>query len=366
MFVEDPGPAHYVASLPGSLAENGWHSVVYATGLARNVLLNRQIPFIAVDEFATPESILHQLQPRLLLTGTSESPDSLGLQLIRAAQQYGIVTAAFIDAGMNSEYRFRGNSNEALFFAPDWILVPDDWTRHDFIRIGARADRTVICGHPQYDYVLSLRRTWTAEDRNNWRRQFLPAVADRQQVIVFLSEGSERVSLLSPIPPLQEYTLQGWGNRTGRTEIILEEFLMAAQTLQQRPYLVLRLHPKDHQNDFHIYTTDFDHIDYELPPLELVFCADLVVGMTSMLLMEAALLGRQTLSILPRVEEMYWLSGVRDGMIPHVTTRDALQRMLNDFAQSNPIISPVRNNHMPTLGAAQRIIELISSLMKKN
>ena len=208
---------------------------------------------------------------------------------------------------MNAAYRFRGRRDEPLAYVPDWILVPDDWTRDEFIRIGASVDRTLVCGHPHYDYVLSLLRTWTAKDREQMRESLLPGLQEHQRVVVFVSEGSERLSRSPPRPSPSEYTLHGRGNSTGRTEIIIEEFLEAVQTLPQRPYLVLRLHPKDRMDDFRAYAGEFDHIDHASSPLELVFCADLVVGMTSMLLMEAALLRRRTLSIVPRAVEKDWL-----------------------------------------------------------
>ena len=89
IFAEDPGPAQYAAPLPEALAAQGWHAVVYGAGLAKNFLRQRHIPFIPVDGSMTPESILRQVKPRCLLTGTSENPDSLGLHLIHEAQRSG-------------------------------------------------------------------------------------------------------------------------------------------------------------------------------------------------------------------------------------------------------------------------------------
>jgi hypothetical protein len=330
IFAEDPGPAQYAAPLPEALAAPGWHAVVYAAGLARDFLRRRHIPFVPVDGSMTPASILDQVKPRCLLTGTSENPDSLGLHLIHAAQRSGIATAAFIDAGVNAVYRFRGRADKPLAYAPDWILVPDEWTRAEFIRIGANPDRTVVCGHPHYDYVLNLSRTWTAQDRERMRERLLPGLLKHQRVVVFLSEGSDRLRLLSSPPSPGEYTMQGRGQSTGRTEMIIEELLEAVQTLTPRPYLVLRLHPKDEADDFQAYAAEFNHIDQASPPLELVFCADLVVGMTSMLLMEAALLGRPTLSIVPRAVERDWLPTVRQGVTPCVMYRADLGKALAD------------------------------------
>jgi len=362
IFAEDPGAAHYAAPLAAALAAQGWQAVVYAAGLAGKVLRQRHIPFVPVDGSMTPRSILAQVRPRCLLTGTSENPDSLGLHLIHEAQRYGIRTAAFIDAGMNAAYRFRGRREEPLAHAPDWILVPDEWTKNEFIRAGASPDRTLVCGHPHYDYVLNLSRTWTAKEREQMRERLLPGLQEQQPVVVFVSEGSERLSLLSAPPSPSEYTMQGRGKSTGRTEIIIEEFLAAVQTLPQRPCLVLRLHPKDHADDFQAYGAEFDHIDQASPPLELVFCADLVVGMTSMLLLEAALLGRRTLAIVPRPAERDWLPTVRQGVTPCVTNRSDLAMTLADLLQDGGCASA---GLCPCVseGSLKRIIDFVERIM---
>jgi hypothetical protein len=60
----------------------------------------------------------------------------------------------------------------------------------------------------------------------------------------------------------------------------------------------------------------------------MVFACDLVCGMTTMLLYEAALLGRPTLAILPRAVEGAWLPTIASGVTPAAITRPALSRML--------------------------------------
>jgi hypothetical protein len=334
IFVEDPGPANFVSPVHGALSNNGKNSIILATGTALKCLADRGIRTEAIHANDSTERILEELAPKILLIGTSENSDSIGLKLIETARRKNIPTVGVIDAAANAEYRFRGRGDDPLAYVTDWILVADDWTRDEFLRVGASPDRTLVCGHPHYDYVLSLLRTWTAQDREQMRESLLPGLRKHQRVVVFVSEGAERLSRLPSSPSLSEYTLRGRGNCTGRTEIIIEEFLGAVQTLPQRPYLVLRLHPKDRLDDFRAYASDFDHIDHASSPLELVFCADLVVGMTSMLLMEAALLGRQTLSVIPRAVERNWLAILRQGVTPCVMHRADLVKALADLLRN--------------------------------
>ena len=362
IFVEDPGPALYAAPIPQALGEKGWQSIIYAAGLAQDALRQRKIPFMPAQAGLTAEDLIREVKPKLLLTGTSENPDSLGLQLIRAAREATIPTAAFIDARVNAAFRFRGRREQPLAYAPEWIVVPDEWTKDEFVRIGAMPERTVVCGHPQHDHVLALSRTWTASNLEAFRRRLLPGLATGQQVVVFVSEGSERVPLLSLIPSVDQYSLKGRGDRMGRTEIVIEEFLMAVEDLPERPYLVLRLHPKDHQDDFQSYEADFDHMDHGSPPLELVFCADLVVGLTSMLLLEAALLGKQTLSILPRAEERLWLPTAQHGITPCVMDRPGLTRALQKLLQNGGPPQQESRSWAPE-GSLMRLVDLVGRIL---
>lgn len=360
IFVEDPGPAHYIAPFPAALAARGRRTVVLAAGLARDVLEKRKVDFMPARENESAENLILEMQPRVLLTGTSENPDTLGLRLIDAARRAEIPSAAFVDAAMNASYRFRQRSTDALASAPDWILVPDVWTRDEFVRIGARADRVIVCGHPHYDHVINMSKTWTDIDREAMRKKLLPGLAQGRQVLIFLSEGSERVPLLQPVP-LEEYVMHGRGLRKGRTEIIMEEFLDAVGTLPQRPYLVLRLHPKDHGDDFKEYGDEFDCIDQTSPPLELVYCADLVVGMTSMLLLEAALLGRETLSIVPRAEEKKWLPTVREGITPCVMNRPELVEVMTNILKKRT--PPPGCRMCIPAGSLARVLEFVERVL---
>ena len=364
IFVADPGPANYIATLPAALAKKGRETTVFAAGLAREHLRKRGIRFEPVSPFMTADDVLSKICPRLLLTGTSENPDSLGLSLILAARRERITSVGLIDAGVNAIYRFRGRHQDSRAYAPDWILVPDEWTRQDFITLGFPEEKTIVCGHPNYDHVMDQKKFLSDEGRLAVRHRLLPGVPDDKKILIFVSEGSENVQLLSPKTPLQEYSMTGRGCRTGRTEIIMEEFLIALKSIPQKPYLLLRLHPKDDPDDFLAYVGDFDWIDWEAPVHELVFCADLVVGMTSMLIMEAALLGRPTLPILPRDIEKDWLHSIRAGMTTYVTKRSELIKVLADHLKTD--FDPLAGNNRPFIpyGSLQRTVGFIDDLLR--
>jgi hypothetical protein len=67
----------------------------------------------------------------------------------------------------------------------------------------------------------------------------------------------------------------------------------------------------------------------------MVWAADLVIGMTTMLLLEAYLLGRPTLAVLPRISEKEWLVTLSNGLTPTVATHNDLVQMLGTITNSS-------------------------------
>jgi hypothetical protein len=327
LFVEDPGAANYVAGLPPAFAGRGLSCRLFATGAAVEYLRQRGIAAEAIPPGATAAQHLAALRPDLVLVGTSENPDTLGLALVTEARRLGVPSLGAVDALANSDHRFRGRSCQPLAHAPDWLLVPDQATADAFAALGYPPGRAVVCGHPHYQAVRAVSARLASQDRSQVRRAVLPEAALPRQVVVFAAEISDGLN------PAQyqrspEYTLAGRGGSTARTAIVLEELLDALPLLRPRPYLVLRMHPKNHPDEFAAYAAEIDHVSRGGSPLELLHAADLVVGMTSMLLLEASLLDRLTLSIVPRPAERDWLPTTRSGLTPCATRREELRALL--------------------------------------
>ena len=216
-----------------------------------------------------------------------------------------------------------------LFRSPDWLLVPDRWTADRFAKLGYQKERLTVCGHPRYDYVRSVWKGWQKKNLDDLRTTLFPGWTRGRPIWLFASEistgfepGQFRYS--------SEYTLHGTGRHTERTKIVLEEFLDSLTELTERPYLVLRLLPKNTIDEFSEFIKHFDYISKDEDALEVIYGSDFAVGMTSMLLVEAVLMGKATLSILPRAQEKEWLASARDGVTPCFFTRDALKSAMRD------------------------------------
>ena len=329
VFVEDPGAVNVVVPVLPHLQAT--HDVLLlSAGHASALLAARGIAAHAVQDQPAALAAMQNSDSGCLVVGVCENPQSLGHALVRQARATGWTSVGLVDYAANAAFRFKGDTDDALAYAPDWLLVPDSWTAEQYEQLGFSRQRIEVVGHPHYDEVLRAKHELQREGRNHIRARVLPDAGSRA-VIVFVSEIS------TGLDPMQyrrssEYTLTGRGSADGRTEIVLEELLDALAAVfsetEPAPYLVLRRHPKERETELTEYGGSFDAISAGGDPLPLIFVADLVVGLSSMLLMESFLLGVPTLSVLPRAAERDWLPITRNGTVACATTRMQLRAEL--------------------------------------
>ncbi len=112
----------------------------------------------------------------------------------------------------------------------------------------------------------------------------------------------------------------------------------AIHDLDPEVYIVLRLAPKNTHEEFEIFENEVDFISHKENPLEILFAADVVVGMTTTLLLEAVLMGKNVLSVLPKKSEKELLSITRNDVVPCIWERQKLNQYLkNMLSQPNGI-----------------------------
>lgn len=356
VFVEDPGAANYLAEVPAALAKTGAHVTVVADGSARPYLTERGATFALASIDGAAEELVAATKPAVVVLGTSENLDSRGLALVPAARARGIPTIGAVDAFANAAHRFRGRTDDPLAFAPDRVLVPDVWTKDAFVALGMADDAVIVCGHPHYDHVLAERARLAELDRRALRARLFPTASiGDAPLIVFVAEIS------TGLDPAQfrrsaDYRLAGRGERDGRTEIVLEELIDAVAAVAPQAKLVVRLHPKNTVEELGALAGEVTALSRGGSPLEVVQSADLVVGMTSMLLFEAALLGKRTLALVPRELEREWLPSLRSGVTPTFTDRVELRAWLQRWT-TGELSSPT----MPAIehGALDRVCSAI-------
>lgn len=315
-YVEDPGGANAIAALLPRLGADAEVRVL-ASGAGARQLAVLNLPAETVDPAADADRMIKAHRPHCLVVGTSENSTSLGLRLVQAARRTGTPTVGIVDGTANADWRFRGTGDDPLSSAPDWIVVPDRATAEAYQTLGHPGERIVTVGDPHLARIAAERPRLVAIGQRALRERLFPHLDPDRKWILFLSERSEGLDQ-ARFRKSATYTLPAPPGEERRTHIVLAAFLAALDALRPKPIAMLRLHPKDEPAEYQAYAGAFDATSGTEAPHELVFAADLVVGMTTMLLAEAVALGRPVLSIVPRVCEAGWLPTSVRQIIPVV------------------------------------------------
>ena len=122
-FVEDPGAVNFVVPIILKLKLREVFFIVISSGHATRLLEAKGITSKPARHKAGIDHIFEANRLSLLIVGTSENQNSLGLALTAMAKVKGIPSVGVIDCAANSAYRFRGTTQNALTYAPDWLFV---------------------------------------------------------------------------------------------------------------------------------------------------------------------------------------------------------------------------------------------------
>ena len=324
-YVEDPGAANMVLGLAAALAERGGDLALYAGGTAAGYLTGRGEKVIGGSDAVSLTGV------SVVCTGTAEDPATPAFALLAEARHRGLATVVLVDGPANADRRLRGTTGDPLAHAPDWLMVPDDATVEAYKALGFPALHIRVCGHPSLDLVSAEKSTLVAQGRAAVRRACFPNLDDDRPLILFLTELSDGLDP-AKFRRAPDYTLAGRGSRDGRTEVVLEEVLDAAAAITPRPQVAVRLHPKTPRGLYAQYEG------------------------------EAAVLGCNVLSVVPRESEYGWLGSNARGLTPHVSTREELRTAMVRALADPPGFMPAWPVDAAPVGAAPRIAAILAAL----
>jgi hypothetical protein len=247
---------------------------------AEPVFREHELPLWAFENSERMPEIVDQIyeneQPKLVLTGTSAKP-KLDLALWSHARANNIPTVAVLDHWMNYSERF-ADEQGSYRSAPDAIAVMDEVAYREMAASGCPTERLVVTGQPAFDEFTNLTPEREQQLRHLSLREL--GVDEGEMLLVFASDP-----------------------RAGRS---LQLFLDAAQKssmrLPNRLQVIVKLHPLETAlvNDVVRRNRSFSvRALRHFPQLKLIAAADLVVGMDSVLLLEAALMGKRAISVQP-------------------------------------------------------------------
>lgn len=295
---------------------------VFCYGPARATWERTGLAYQPVDSFDDAGPLLDAIAaPAFVLTGTSLAVAD-DARWWAWAKSRRCRSFAFVDQWVNYWQRFALSAEGGPHFdcMPDRIAVVDDVAAARIAAYGCPVDRVVVAGSPAFDQLLEI----DARRVQGLRERFTDH--GRAALIVFACEPAT--------PPQTSADIK---RRFGFCEEEAIGLLAAAAAdtaarLSRQLHVVFKPHPiqiaqgtrptvRSHDERFVTFSC------FEGDRLELVAAADVVVGMRSMLLYEAALAGRPVVSVQPQRLESCDLTDGRAG-IEIVGSESALRQAL--------------------------------------
>jgi hypothetical protein len=324
VMARDAGAAAALSPVARALIREGRLGVsIVAFGQAAGVFRERGLPVLSFSESPTQEqieSLLAREGARVVLTGTSMQAAE-DAAFWDAARRAGIPSIALVDHWCNYSERF---TSEAPFDSvPDTIAVMDEAAAAALQAEGCPPGLLLVTGQPHFDEVIRDSATLSKTEV----RQELDVDSGRT-LLVFASEPQGRY----------------YGNSLGYNEQdALRALLESAAEVAPDAEVVVKLHPLEAPDAFSDLPETERRVAVRVvrayPPEHLIRAADVILGMTSVLLLEAVLTGVPTISIRPGGNEDHFLS-VHADKIVSVTDPKALPEVLERALSQKVLEAP--------------------------
>lgn len=360
----DPGGANAVAPVIETLGAQGRVAVrALAYRQASALWADRGISCTSLDEGITRDMVAGWLcnpTAGLLLTGTSANPDDMEKQFIAVARDCHVPSLAVLDFWANYVRRFSDDEGR-LIYLPDRIAVMDEQAREEMIAVGFDPARLAVTGQPAFD------------DLAGWRSRFSPRQG--QEIRDGLRVGPEEALVLFASQPIS--VLYGVDSDSpshpGFTEqMVLDAVLAALEQVSREKgraiVLAVRPHPREAADWFESVSSSTIRIApaTRAASRDLAMAADLLVGMNTILLVEACYLGCVVLSVQPGLRVPDVLPTNRAGLSRAVyrsaEIKPALEELLFDSAAREAVQVRLRRLRSES-GAAQRVADLTYKMM---
>tara|TARA_B100000963_G_scaffold229138_1_gene199884 strand:+ start:396 stop:1433 length:1038 start_codon:yes stop_codon:yes gene_type:complete len=287
-FLEDPGSSNFILGIRKALNKNKIIVKVYAQDFAKNYLKGYEEQ---VDDFSLKNKNIFECD--LLVIGTTENKKTKSKLLFEKAKKKKILTGLIIDAPTGLDQDFFINTLNKTKKLIDFIFTADSRTVKVLTENNVDVRKIMKVTNPKFEYIQNYVK-------NNYK-------SEGKKKIAFLGELSGGLNNEEFIKN-DEYNLHGYSGSKKRTEIVFEEFITAMKDFRKEGEIFLRLHPKEKKSSYKKYFGCIDQFSFKENSINFINRMDLIVGMTTNLISEARVLGKECLSILPRDKEINWIN----------------------------------------------------------
>ena len=289
----------------------------------------RDLPFDRLLQLS--REIIARLQPRAVILGTSWGL-TLDKALTLAAREIGCLTYAVIEHWSLYRERFslveRGSITRKDEFLPNEAWVIDEMSFHEAVEAGVPQERIRVVGQPFLERRLE-------------QLSKVPLDPKAEKQVVFVSE---RVAEDFP---------RGSASDRGYDEFeVFDRVQSACKKLNLN--LVVKLHPQEPRDKFNQYGASvFSGASFD----SALVSSRKIVGMESMLLLEASMVRPDVLSVLPPTSQHYFV-GARLGICHSAWNTPDIEAALSLPRQSGSELGPRFE------GASQKLLKVLEDLSK--
>lgn len=370
----DPGGSQAVGPVLALLIQDERFEVTtYAYQHAQDVLKKAGLEYVTLSGTISSDhvdALIRRHKPAVVITGTSyNNTVMVEQQFIAAAKRQGIPCVAILDYWSNYWQRFSGAAPEEKFkFLPDRVAVMDEWAKTAMLGEGFEETRISVTGQPAFDRLAFLRRRFSEEKRRRVRTDY--GVNPRHKFVVYASQPVQAAYGADASNP--QYL--GYTEHTV-LKAVLAGLHDAARRRKHGITVVVKLHPKESLADFQ-YLKDQDRgpelavkIVKEGDIWDMMLASDLVVGISSSVLLQACLLGLPVVSVQPNLTEDDFLItnvlGYSLGVYEEESVEDTLERVLFDEEFRLGMLDRVAEFKVDGL-AGKRVLALVEELASGN
>lgn len=318
----DAGGARNIAALCGRAIAQGFEIHTITRRSLAPFFQDSNIMLIE-DLAGGIEPFIRDLRPGAVICGTTryDSPDR---EAIALARKDSVPCVAVVDEWYNHIIRFSDGDDAKAHVFPDAIAVPDEFARREAIAEGIPQEILHATGSPSLALVVELGGAWLKSP---------PAVPEAvcgaagATVVTFLSEThssdyGRSLGEAGPLGPFIGYTEQS----------VCRTILAALGRLRGKFVFVYRPHPSE--SAFPELTELSENIEFRLAPNgplhPLCYHSDLVLGMRSMAILEAKLIGCRAASFQPGLLGPQVCTSVRLGLVPLLEDSQSLSRWISE------------------------------------
>ncbi len=353
----DAGGVRNLAPLAPAGAARGLRPIIWTSrervGLWGEQVLKGELHLVDDLSFRDLADLLEEAHPRACICGTTRfaSPDRL---LVRAAREAGVRSVVVLDEWFNYRLRFADPDTGELVYLPDAVAVQDRQAKEEAAAEGVPADICQITGSPALAELTRRARRFAAAPPEP--PEILKKATNRP-VITFLSETHAADYGTGPDSP------GPLGPFIGYTEVTVRQAIL--EVLARRPdpvILVEKLHPAaagDQETAMGVPATVDFHSTRQTDLWALLWHSDVIIGMRSMALLEADILGCEAVSFQPGLIGPELCTAVRLGLVPKIDRLEDLEYWLAPRLRSQAAPQRFIAQHdFAQSGAADRVIDV--------